>query len=155
MTLFENKVLFQSVLGSLLYLACWSRPDICTVVHLLYQKYACPYNKAWVAAKRVLRYLKGTAMHKLILGTMSGPQLTANSDARWSDAKDGKSTMHYAVYVHGALVMWKSLKQTHVSTSICEAEFSALSDCIIQFEWMYQLMSGTLPVYVHCDNTAA
>ena len=49
------------------------------------------------------------------------------------DRDCGKSTSGYAVYVHGALVM--SIKQTHVSTSTCEVEYSALSDCEIQLEW--------------------
>ena len=60
----------------------------------------------------------------------------AYSDASWGDREEGKSTSGYAVFMHGALVMWKSLKQTHVSTSTCEAEFSALSDYEVQLEAM-------------------
>lgn len=53
--------------------------------------------------------------------------------------------------------MWKSLKKTHVSTSSCEAEFSAISDCISQLERLYQLlqdlkMSCNVSICVWWDN---
>ena len=82
------------------------------------------------------------------------------SDASWGDREVRKSTTGYAVYLHGALIMWKSLKQTHVPTSTCEAEYSAICDCEIQLEWLQQLikdlnMKWVKPVTVFCDNTAA
>lgn len=52
--IFKDKMKFQSLVGSLLYLACRSKPDICFVVHWLCQQCANPYNKDWIAAKRVL-----------------------------------------------------------------------------------------------------
>ena len=127
---------------------------------MLCQKSACPYNKDWAAAKRVLRYLKGTVSMKLSLKVNEEEPIKAYCDASWGDRDCGKSTSGYAVYVHGALVMWKSIKQIHVSTSTCEAEYSALSDCEIQLEWLKQLVNDLSltwdqPVSVWYDSSSA
>ena len=84
---FENKLLFQSLVGSLLYLSCWTRPDICIAVHLLSQRCACPYDKDWVAAKRVLQYLKGMVSAKRSLNTNEEEPVMAYSDASWGTEK--------------------------------------------------------------------
>lgn len=51
---------YRSLIGSLLYIAVNSRPDICISVSLLSQKIETPTKKDWIEAKRVLRYLKET-----------------------------------------------------------------------------------------------
>lgn len=50
----EDVTRYQLLVGSLLHLSCWTRPDICYAVHMLCQKGSCPYNKDWIEAKRVL-----------------------------------------------------------------------------------------------------
>ena len=50
----------QELVGSLLFLETHTRPDIALAVNLLFRQYASPTTKDMIAAKRVLRYLKGT-----------------------------------------------------------------------------------------------
>ncbi len=46
--------------GSLIYLSCWSRPDIAIVVSELSRFVSAPAQSHFEAAKHLLRYLKGT-----------------------------------------------------------------------------------------------
>ncbi|CAB0004906.1 unnamed protein product, partial [Nesidiocoris tenuis] len=56
---------YQSLIGSLMYLATSTRPDIAFSVSYLSQFNACYRNEHWNAAKRVLRYLSGTKKLRL------------------------------------------------------------------------------------------
>ena len=51
---------YQHLIGKLMYLACGTRPDIAFVVGLLSRHNANPRKGHLRAAKRVVRYLKGT-----------------------------------------------------------------------------------------------
>lgn len=55
-----EKIPYQELIGSLLYLAICTRPDISYAVSYLSQFNTCFSSIHWTAAKRVLRYLKGT-----------------------------------------------------------------------------------------------
>lgn len=138
-SVFDNKQMYQSLVGSFLYLACWSHPDIYYAVHWLCKQSAKFHNKYWQAAKRVLRYLKETAEFKLVLDTTAGESMVAFSDASWCNESNAKSTSQFLIFVCGALVGWKSQKQTLVATSSCEAEYAALNECVLQIEWMVKL----------------
>ena len=54
---------YASVIGSLMYLAVATRPDIAYTVFRLGPYMANPMLSHWAAAKRVLRYLSGTQEH--------------------------------------------------------------------------------------------
>eukprot|EP00873_Tetraselmis_striata_P038187 jgi/Tetstr1/458451/TSEL_044886.t1 len=51
---------YQALVGSLLYAMVATRPDIAEAVSKLCRVMAKPEERHWQAAKRVLRYLKGT-----------------------------------------------------------------------------------------------
>ena len=51
---------YQNLIGALMYLAVFTRPDIAHAVSVLSQFNANYGTQHWAAAKRVLRYLKGT-----------------------------------------------------------------------------------------------
>jgi len=61
----EDKALYQSLVGSLLYTAIATRLDISYVVGVVAQFCAGPNQSHLTAAKRILRYLKGTAQYAL------------------------------------------------------------------------------------------
>lgn len=122
----ENKARYQSLVGFLLYLVHWSRPDICYAVHILCQKSSCPYED-WVAAKRVLRHLKGMVNSQTSLKSTGRSTGTGILRCKLGDRPYGKSTTGFVIYLCGALIVWKSVKQLLVAISTCEAEFSALT----------------------------
>ena len=52
---------YQLLVGSLMYLVTCTRPDIADAVSTLARFCSKPNQSHWTAAKRVLRYLKGTS----------------------------------------------------------------------------------------------
>ena len=72
---------YQSVVGSLMYLATCTRPDIAYAVGMLARFSSKPNQSHWVAAKRVLQYLKGTMNFGLFYKGGSG--VVGYSDADW------------------------------------------------------------------------
>jgi hypothetical protein len=70
-----------------------TRPDICYVVNVLSQCMSQPRQTHWIAAKHVLRYLRGTVGYgpKYTFGV--DMRLQGYADANWEgSAVDRKST---------------------------------------------------------------
>ena len=55
-----DQQLYQSAIGSLLYLSVGTRPDITYAVSNLTRFSAMPTKQHWITLKRVICYLKGT-----------------------------------------------------------------------------------------------
>jgi hypothetical protein len=142
---------YAALIGSLMYLAIGTRPDITFAVNKLVQFTQNPRPIHWTAVKRVFRYLKYTRTHKLTYG---GNNMLLNTDfnifcdADWaSDATDQKSVSSYVITMAGGAVSWSSKKQTSVALSTAEAEYIAAT-----------LMRSTVPwkgkqTYLLQDNT--
>ena len=54
------EVPYLSIVGALMYLANYTRPDIAFIVNLLARYSATPTRRYWVGVKTILRYLQGT-----------------------------------------------------------------------------------------------
>ena len=65
---------YISVVGSLMYLAVTTRPDIAYAAGVLARFSSNPGPANWQAAKHVLRYLKGTTHHKLVYQPSTSPE---------------------------------------------------------------------------------
>ena len=59
--------LYQSSVGSLMYLSMCTRTDIAYAVRTLARFSSKPNKTHWMAAKRVLRYLNGMTSHGITL----------------------------------------------------------------------------------------
>ena len=78
----ENRP-YRSLVGSLLYVATGTRPDIAFAVCQL-SRHQKPSEEHWYAAIRVLRYLKSTATDEIQYQGKSGEiKLSAFSNADW------------------------------------------------------------------------
>lgn len=121
---------YRSVVGALQYTTI-TRPEISYAVNKVCQYMSAPLNSHWAVVKRILRYLKGTISHGLLLQPtdISKPlQLRAWCDVDWaSDVDDRKSTSGAAVYLGPNLVSWWAKKQTVVARSSAEAEYTSLA----------------------------
>lgn len=154
---FENTEVFQSALGSLLYLSQWSRPDIAFAVNLLSREAASPSVQAWNGIKRVLRYLQETKDFCLRLSAQGEVKLTCFVDSDWANSEDRKSVSGLVMKFGDSVVGWRSRKQSLIALSSTEAEFSALSDACRELEFYVCLVKeiceeDCLPVVVHEDN---
>lgn len=123
-----QKYLYRQLIGALLYLAISSRPDISYAVSYFSQFNSCYSSEHWKAAKRVLRYSKGTIDTKLVY-KRTGKQFYGFADADWaSDRNDRKSYTVNAFKLASASISWESKKQRTTALSSTEAEYMALSD---------------------------
>ena len=137
-----NQQSYQSLVGSLMYLATCTRPDIAYAVGALARFTSKPNQTHWVAAKRVLRYLRGTSNFGIIFKGDESRTCKAYSDADWAgDKEDRKSTSGYLFQIAGGPVSWRGKKQDTVALSTAEAEYVALSSATQECVWMRRLNS--------------
>ena len=131
-----DQQLYQSAVGSLMYLSVASRPDITYAVSNLARFSAKPTKEHWSAVKRVFRYLRGTISLGIHYTCKGQDRLVGYSDADWGgDINDRKSTSGYMFQVSGGAVSWRSKKQRCVALSTAKAEYIALSAATQESLW--------------------
>ena len=81
---------YRSVVGSLMYLAVRTRPDLSMAVSALSRHCQAPQPEHWEAAKRVLRYVKGTAGEGLGYSLGEDLALWGYSDASYGSDQETK-----------------------------------------------------------------
>ena len=138
-----DETLYRSLVGSLLYIAKQTRPDIVWIVNVLSRFMDKPANSHWLAGKRVLRYLQATKSLKLVYPRDSDHNLTGESDADWSgDHDDRRSTTGYFFKMgfSGGAVSWQTKKQQTVALSSCEAEYQGLAAAVQEATFLRSLM---------------
>jgi hypothetical protein len=155
------RIPYHSLVGSLMYLAIGTRPDISFAVARLCQFLDCYRRAHWNAAIRVVRYLKGTRLLTLSLGGNPDLDLVGFSDSSHADCPDTtRSTMGYCFSVGGAIFTWSSRRQKTVLNSSCEAEYIALSEASREALWLRQFLREInflkpTPTILLCDNNGA
>ncbi|XP_073136958.1 secreted RxLR effector protein 161-like [Henckelia pumila] len=151
--------MYRGLIGSLLYLTA-SRPDIMFAVCLCARFQAAHKQSHYIAAKRIIKYLKGTTNVGLWYSKDSEFNLVGYSDADYEGCKiDRKSTSGSCQFLGDRLISWFSKKQTSIATSTAEAEYLAAGSCCAQILWIqqqlrdYGIESNEAPIFV--DNTSA
>ena len=100
-----------------------------------------PRQPHLAAVKRILRYLRGTLDHGLLLRPSSTSELIVYTDADWAGCPDTRrSTSGYAVFLGANLVSWSSKRQPVVSRSSAEAEYRAVANGVAEAAWLRQLL---------------
>lgn len=151
---------YRKVVGSLQYLSL-TRPDISYAVNRLSQFMHQPTSEHWLAVKRLLRYLAGTASHGIFFHRNNNNSLHAFSDADWAGDMDNYVSTHAnIVYIGKNLVSWSSKKQKGVARSSTEAEYRSVANTSAEVIWLCSLLDelgikrASTPV-VYCDNVGA
>ena len=161
----ETLHLFRSMVGTLMYCAIWSRPDLAYSVNVLARFMTCPSAKLIKAAKQVLRYLKGTREYGITffkndpLGR--GAKLYAYCDA--SDADDPikrRSTGGYVVFYNGSPVSWSTGLQRLTTLSTCESEYVQAALTAKEVLYLREILQfaghkQSEPTPIYEDNEAA
>lgn len=156
-----DQVSYQSMVGSLLYAAVATRPDIAFAVGVVSKFNSEPTQTHLTAVKRILRYLKGTSDLGITYRKMKNEKLIGYSDADWAgDRDDRHSTSGVVFFMSGGPVSWLSKKQAVVALSTSEAEYIALSLATQEAIWLRGLINSigsadNLPTMMYEDNQGA
>jgi hypothetical protein len=101
-----------------------TRPYIYFFVNSLSQFLVEPRHVHLVAAKHVMRYLKGTLDCGLSYGGDHDFILSGYTDLDWpGSVSDRKITLGCCFSLGSAMISWKSRKQSIISLSTTEAEY--------------------------------
>ena len=150
---------YRSMVGALQYLT-FTRRDLSFSVNQLCQFMQHPTTSHLEAAKRVLRYVRGT-LHFGIHFAPGPLTFSAFSDADWAgDPTDHKSTTGQLVFHGSSPISWSSKKQPTVSRSSTEAEYRALASTAAELAWLRTLFRELRVFLPHipilwCDNVFA
>lgn len=154
----KDEVPYREAVGSLMFLAVISRPDISYAVSRVSQYLENPKTIHWNAVKKILKYLQGTVEYGLFYQPEGN--LEGYSDADFAgDTQDRKSTSGYVFQFCGTAISWASQKQRLVVLSTTEAEFVAASEASREAIWLRNLfldLTGeeqTIPLYVDNKST--
>lgn len=152
---------YQSAVGSLLYLATKTRPDITFAVCNVARYCSKPTTKHWSAVKRILRYIKGTDQLGIVYNRQDSNNCVGFADADWAgDKNDRKSTSGFCFKLGSGLISWRTNKQTCVALSTAEAEYVALAAASQEGVWLKHLLANLSfgddsPMIINEDNQAA
>ena len=156
-----DKAFYQSLVGSLLYCSVCTRPDITYAVSSVARYQQDPRTVHLTAAKRILRYLKGTQRLGLCYKSDASSSLSCFCDASYASCTlTRKSTTGYLVFLGGAPVSWSSKRQTVTALSTLEAEFVAIAAATCEVIWIRGLLCSvglgdSKPVKIYTDSRNA
>ncbi|PKI62768.1 hypothetical protein CRG98_016867 [Punica granatum] len=155
-----NPTYFKRIVGSLRYLTS-TRPDLVYSVGLVSRLMESPKQSHLQAAKRILRYIKGTLDEGVFYSSSNDFQLVGFTDSDWGgDVGERKSTSGYVFSLGNGAFSWSSKKQQVVALSTAEAEYIAAAYCATQAIWLRQLLrelqlEQMKPTVIKCDNKSA
>jgi len=129
---------YQAVVGSLMYAALATRPDISYAVAALSRYNSRPFTSHMTAAMRVLQYLKSTADFRLHftgnsigigIGIHIGNSLIEYSDSDWAnDSADRKSQGGHVFLAGNGAISLQPPKQSLIAMSTPEVISIACSE---------------------------
>ncbi|KAG8479260.1 hypothetical protein CXB51_029862 [Gossypium anomalum] len=134
--LLEDKVVYQRLIGRLIYLT-HTRPDITFAVTHLSQFMQSPKQSHMEAALRVVRYIKKEPGLGIFLKAFNKHQLVAYCDSDWASCPTSRrSVSGFCVHLGDSLISWKSKKQCIVSKSSAEAEYRSMAAVTSELVWL-------------------
>lgn len=151
--------LCQSMLGSLLFLSTRTRIDIAYAVSITASTLSRDCRQCHRMCKHLFRYLAGTRDYGLVLEPFESgiPPFESYSDASYAPTNN-YSHDGLVIMWGGVPLVWRSKRQTIVSTSTAEAELLALATVLnysLGFQNILYSVQLDLESNLFCDNRAA
>ena len=139
---------YRQAVGSLLWLAGGTRPDISYAVSQVAKFSSNPGIKHWKAIVKIFRYLQGT----INLGIQFSLSTVLNKDVNgvitgYVDSDHGRcvdtrrSVTGYLFIMSNGPISWQSKQQTSVALSSMEAEYMALSAATQEAIWLRMILT--------------
>lgn len=151
---------YREAVGSLIFLATSSRPDISFAVNQVSRFLNNWTDEHWQAVKRIIRYLKQTVNYKIVYSKTAKIEVKGYTDADYAGCiETRKSTSGYVFVLAKGPITWKSQKQAVVAQSTTEAEYIALALGVREALWLrsflLELDIECSPVNIGVDNQSA
>jgi len=157
---------FRELVGSLLWIARATRPDILYAVNQVAQQVQAPDETHVKACKRILIYLKTTINQQITYYRTPTLILEAYADADYAgehelNDKPMRSTSGILIlFNNSGLIFCQSQLQSVIAKSTAEAEYIALSNCASIVEGIRNLlaqlsMQQQTSTNIYNDNQAA
>jgi transposase InsO family protein len=155
----EEAADYRTFVGELMYLVAMTRPDLSYCTRELAKFMSKPGPDHLSAAKRIMRYLKGTKTLGISYSAelLEHPLFAAFTDADWASHEGRKSISGYVLFGGGGPISWSSKQQNVVALSTCEAEYMGTTHAAKQCIWTRTVATELeLPLYgathLFCDN---
>jgi len=182
---FMRLIPYREAVGSLLWLASGTRPDIAYAVSQVARFCENPGKEHWEAVQRIFRYLVGTmdyglqysSSDQLLRGQVGCHSFAVPRDDPlgaevadaflvYSDSDHGRcrdtrrSVTGFVFYLAGAPICWQSRQQPTVALSSMEAEYMAACATTQEALWLVALLKAlgfqqSRPVKIQEDNQSA
>ena len=154
---------YRSAIGSLMYLATCTRPDIAVAVSSLSRYNANPGMAHWEGVQHVLRYLQGTSGEGICYRKGQPTTLWGYCDASHLTCPDtARSRGGYVFLSAGGAISWQSKLIANASLSTCESEYMQFSSAAAEASFLRQLQqqmvgkgAAEYPVQIWADNQPA
>lgn len=148
-----DPTVYIRLIGKMIYLTI-TRLDLSLSVNIQSQFLEKPIAIHLHAANQVLWYIKGPIGQGLFYLAKSSLELQAFSDADWAACPDThRSDTGYCVFLGDSLVSWWSKKQTTISRSSAEVEYSAMANTTCELVWLTTLLKDLkVTLVLFCDN---
>lgn len=128
--------MFKSLVGSLRYLT-YIRHDILFSVGIVSRFMEVPTESHLMAAKRILRYIRGTLDYRIFYSSSIDFKLMGYYCSDFAkDIDDRKSTTGYVFFMGNNAISWCSKKQPIGTLSTCESEYVATTSCTCHIIWL-------------------
>ena len=122
-----------------------TRLGICFAMNTLSQFLIDPRHVHLIAAKHILRYLRGTIDYGIKYEVSQKINLGGYVDSYWEgSAIDRKSTLGCCFSMESGVISWFSRKQSFVALSTPEAEYVAAYLASYEAIWLRKLLSDVL-----------
>lgn len=154
-----RRVPYKEAIGSLMYAAMGTRPDIVFAISTLAQFLQNPGWPHWEAVKRVFRYLLGTKRLSLVYGgAHRGLEGFVNADGASQEHR--RAITGYVFLVDGGAISWSSKKQELVTLSTTESEYVAATHTAKEALWLCRLIGKVFrplaaPTPLYSDSKSA
>jgi len=153
-----DETTYRSAVGSLLYLAICTRPDILFAVSKAARKSSEPNHEDWESIIKIFIYLKNTIDYGILYTKHTNIDIYTDADYA-GDKETRRSTSGFLFYIGGALTRWMSKLQHYVATSTAESEYYSLSECAKHCVWYINFLNELnfkIPcLTINVDNKAA
>jgi len=155
-----DTTMLKQMISSLMYLTA-TRADLMYSICLISRYMERPTEIHLQVAKRILRYLKGTAELGIAYKRGGEEEFVGFTDSDYAgDINDRKSISGYTFMLGTGAISWSSKKQPVVTLSTTEAEFIAAAYCACQGVWLRRVLEKLGYIQskcttIFCDNSSA